>query len=315
MGAPRFDLQSHSRHSDGTLTAAEVVAAAATAGVELLALTDHDTVSGVSEAIAAGAQHGVRVVTAVELSAVDGRHEDLHVLGYGFDHRDPDLLTVLEHYRGDRTRRGLAMADALRELGFSLAEAILSAQLRDGGSIGRPHLARAVTEHPDNRERLVAQSLSDPTRFLQTYLLPGQPAYRGRSTPTVAEAIATVHAAGGVAVWAHPFWDLQDAGEVQAAVERFVALGLDGVEAFYVSHDAVQTRFLSALCDERELLSTGSSDFHGPEHGIFSRFRAFSLHGCDPHLGPIGDVQRAAPGDDPRALGPQLRPGGPASPH
>ncbi|MDQ6732084.1 MAG: PHP domain-containing protein [Actinomycetota bacterium] len=287
MGTPRFDLQSHSRHSDGALGAGEVVAAAAAAGVELLALTDHDTVSGVSEAIAAGAQQGIKVIAAVELSAVDGRHEDLHVLGYGFDHRDPDLLRVLEHYRGDRTRRGLAMAAALRELGFSLADSALTTQLKDGGSIGRPHLARAVTEHPDNRERLIAESLSEPTLVLQSYLLPGQAAYRGRSTPTVGEAIATIHAAGGVAVWAHPFWDLQDTAEVQAAVERFVQLGLDGVEAFYVTHDAEQTRFLSALCDELELLSTGSADFHGPEHRMFSRFRAFSLHGCDPHLGPI----------------------------
>lgn len=284
---PRFDLQSHSRHSDGALAPGEVVAAAVAAGVRRLALTDHDTISGVPEAIAAGERHGIHVVPAVELSAVDGRHEDLHVLGYGFDHRDRELLAALKHYRGDRTRRGLAMAEALRELGFSLAESVLTRQLTDGGSIGRPHLARAVSEHPDNRERLVAESLPDPTLVLQTYLLPGQPAYRGRSTPTVAEAIATVHAAGGVAVWAHPFWDLQDGEEVQAAVERFAGLGLDGVEAFYVTHDAEQTRFLSALCDELELLSTGSSDFHGPDHRLFSRFRAFSLHGCDPHLGTI----------------------------
>ena len=179
------------------------------------------------------------------------------------------------------------MAEALRELGFSVAESVLEAQLRDGGSIGRPHLARAVFEHPENRERLRAESLSDPTLVLQKYLLPGQAAYRARRTPTVAEAIDTIHAAGGVAVWAHPFWDLADADEVQDSVERFVELGLDGVEAFYVTHDAEQTRFLSALCDEHELLSTGSADFHGPAHRMFSAFRAFSLHGCEPHLGPI----------------------------
>jgi predicted metal-dependent phosphoesterase TrpH len=290
MDAPRFDLQSHSLHSDGALAPADVVAAAARAGVELLALTDHDTVSGVSEAIVAGAQHGVGVVSAAELSAVDGGHEDLHVLGYGLDHRDAELLAALEHYRGDRTRRGLAMADALRELEFSLDESVLQAQLSDGGSIGRPHLARAVTEHPDNRERLLAESLSDPTLVLQKYLLPGQAAYRARSTPTVAEAIVTIHAAGGVAVWAHPFWDLEDPDEVAGTVERFADLGLDGVEAFYATHDAEQTRFLSALCDEHELLSTGSADFHGPDHRMFSVFRAFSLYGCEPHLGPITAV-------------------------
>lgn len=285
--APRFDLQSHSRYSDGSLTPAQVVSTAAAAGVRLLALTDHDTVSGVAEAIVAGAEHGVTVVGAVELSAVDREREDLHVLGYGCDHRDPDLLASLEHFRGDRARRGMAMADALRELGFALTEPILAAQLRAGASIGRPHLARAVTEHPDNRERLAREQLADPTRLLQSYLLPGQPAYRARTTPTVAEAIAAVHAAGGVAVWAHPFWDIAEPDEVHATVERFAALGMDGVEAFYVTHDADQTRLLSALCDELELLSTGSSDFHGPDHRIFSRFRAFSLHGCEPHLGPI----------------------------
>lgn len=240
-----------------------------------------------AEAIIAGAEHGVTVVSAVELSVVDREREDLHVLGYGLDHRDPDLLAALERFRGDRARRGLAMADALRELGFALAEPILAPQLRAGASIGRPHLARAVTEHPDNRERLAREQLAEPTDFLQAYLLPGQPAYRARSTPTVAEAITAVHTAGGVAVWAHPFWDIAEPDEVHATVRRFVALGMDGIEAFYLTHDADQTRLLSALADELELLSTGSSDFHGPEHRIFSRFRAFSLHGCDPHLGPI----------------------------
>ena len=87
MSAPVFDLQSHSLHSDGELAPAQVVENAAAAGVELLALSDHDTVDGVDEALAAGALHGVRVVAATEISAVDGGYEDLHVLGYGIDHR------------------------------------------------------------------------------------------------------------------------------------------------------------------------------------------------------------------------------------
>jgi 3',5'-nucleoside bisphosphate phosphatase len=105
--------------------------------------------------------------------------------------------------------------------------------------------------------------------------------------PTVAEAIALVHDAGGVAVWAHPFWDVDAAAAVLETIDRFAALGLDGVEAFYPSHDAEQTALIAARCSERDLLTTGSADFHGPAHPIFSRFRAFELHGLQPRLGPI----------------------------
>ena len=97
----------------------------------------------------------------------------------------------------------------------------------------------------------------------------------------------SIHAAGGVAVWAHPFWDLSADAEVLDAIDRFAALGLDGVEAFYVTHTEHQTRLVARRCAELGLLRTGSADFHGPDHVHFSRFRAFSLYGCGPALGPI----------------------------
>src|SRR3954447_5179254 len=122
-GAPTFALQAHSRHSDGELEAADVVAQAAAAGVELLALTDHDTVDGVPEAAAPAREHGVALSPAAELSAVHGGHEDLHVLGYELDVADPDLIATLEDFRGDRGRRIEAMAERLRQLGFQLDDA------------------------------------------------------------------------------------------------------------------------------------------------------------------------------------------------
>src|SRR3954451_23856280 len=118
--SPAFDLQSHSVHSDGALSASDVVATAAAAGVELVALTDHDTVDGVPEAIEAARAHGIRISPAAELSAVHGAHEDLHVLGYGLDVADAELLALLEDFRADRARRIEAMADRLRELWFAL---------------------------------------------------------------------------------------------------------------------------------------------------------------------------------------------------
>src|SRR4051794_38438306 len=124
--APRFDLQSHSVHSDDTLPAAEVVAHASAPGVELLALTDHDTVAGVPEAQAAAREHGIRLSPAAELSSVHGAHEDLHMLGYELDPSDPGLQAALEDFRADRGRRIHAMADRLRELGFALEDAAFS---------------------------------------------------------------------------------------------------------------------------------------------------------------------------------------------
>src|SRR5215213_8289184 len=156
---PPFDLQAHSVHSDGALGAAEVVERAAAAGVELFALTDHDTVDGVPEAAARAAELGLRYSAAAELSAVHGGHEDLHVLGYELDVADPELLAILEDFRSDRARRIEAMADRLRELGFELDDAPLVARREAGKPIGRPHLADAVLAHPANARRQSSEGI------------------------------------------------------------------------------------------------------------------------------------------------------------
>jgi predicted metal-dependent phosphoesterase TrpH len=290
MAGPRFDLQSHSTHSDGALSAAEVVERAAASGVELLALSDHDTVSGVSEALAAGARVGIRVVPAVEISAVDdgapvGR--ELHILGYGIDHEGPLLTERLAEFLADREQRTLRMAAALRELGFELDEAELEARVAAGQPIGRPHLAEAVLRAPANAERLKAEQIDEIGSLIRAYLIEGRPAFRLRETPTVAEAVEAIHEAGGVAIWAHPFWDVSEPGEVTESIDRFRALGIDGVEAFYVTHTQEQTELLARRCAELEMLSTGSADFHGPENRLFSRFLAFETYGFEPNLGPI----------------------------
>jgi adenylylsulfate kinase len=116
-----------------------------------------------------------------------------------------------------------------------------------------------------------------------------------RTHPRVEEAIEWIHEAAGVAVWAHPFWDIQDEQEVLAAIDRYRAAGLDGVEAFYASHGEEQTLLLAGRCAELGLLTTGSSDYHGPGHRLFNRFRAFELHGQEPNLGPIAHGTLAAP--------------------
>jgi len=291
--APRFDLQSHSTHSDGVLPAAEVVQRAAAAGVELLALSDHDTISGVSEAIAEGERVGVRVVPAVEISAVDADSSvprELHILGYCIDYTGAVMTARLTAFLADREKRTLRMRDGLREVGFDLDEAEIDARIAEGKPIGRPHLAGAVLRAPANAERLQQEGIDDVGSLIRGYLIEGKPAFRLRETPTVAEAVQAIHDAGGVAIWAHPFWDISDSDEVIATIDRFNELGMDGVEAFYITHTRENTELIASCCAELGLLTTGSADFHGPENRQFSQFMAFDLYGIEPNLGPIDSV-------------------------
>jgi predicted metal-dependent phosphoesterase TrpH len=265
-----------------------VVARAKAAGIELLALSDHDSVAGVDEALdAARALGRIRVVGAVELSSIDDEAEDLHILGYAMDHHAPAITAALEAFREDRSRRADRMLDALRENGWAVDDTEVRARQRAGEPVGRPHLAQAAFGHPANAERLADEGLKTATDLLVAELIDGRPSFRRRTFPTVPQAIDVIHEAGGVAVWAHPFWDVADPGEVVATIDRFAAHGLDGVECFYVEHDEAQTRTAWQAAADRGLLRTGSADFHGPEHPHFSRFGAFELHGLEPVLGPI----------------------------
>jgi predicted metal-dependent phosphoesterase TrpH len=287
LGAPSFDLQSHSIHSDGALVPAEVVALAAAAGVELLALSDHDSVNGVDEALAAGEEQGVRIVPATEISALRSPDEDVHVLGYGVDHHDRGLLDWLEASRADRELRAQRLAQRLEELGFEVDLSVIERRRAAGKTVGRPHIAAGVLARAGNRQRLAEEGIDDVGPFIAAYLIPGAPGYLPRLTPTVEDAVSAIHDAGGVAVWAHPFWDLESPDEVLAEVDRFRGCGLDGVETFYATHTREQTHLLHEHCSSRSLLQTGSADFHGPDHKQFNAFRAFDLYGLEPVLGRI----------------------------
>ena len=284
---PTFDLQSHSTHSDGALPPQEVVARAHAAGVELFALSDHDTVGGVAEAIEAGERHGVKVVPAIELSSLLPDGPDVHILGYGIDHESHDLLAALETYRADREARGERMAQALIELGWHLDRTEIDARARQGLPIGRPHLAQAAFAHPANAQRIADENLEKFSDLLVAYLIEGAPAFRTRTMPATEQAIDAIHAAGGVAVWAHPFFDFDEAGVTERTLRALHGEGVDGVEAFYITHTREQTHALCDLAAELGLITTGSADFHGPDHPHFHAFRAFELHGREPVLGPI----------------------------
>ena len=277
---PTFDLQSHSLHSDGEFPPAEVVRAAAAAGVELLALTDHDSVGGVEEALAEGPRAGVRVIPATELSLVDEAYEELHILGYLVDHRDAAFAATLEDLRGDRERRVLAMADLLRAEGFALEDTELRRRQAAGDPLGRPHLAHALLDHPDNAAADRRRGDRQPEGAVSRYLVPGVPTYVARTRPTVARgdrADPLGRRRRGVGA---PLLGRRRARDWCARCSS--ASPRSGSMAWRPSTPPTPPRRWGCCASSPRswsLLTTGSSDFHGSEHKTFAGFRAFELYG------------------------------------
>lgn len=244
------DLHSHSTASDGSRSPRAVVAAARAAGLSAIALTDHDTMAGVDEATDAGRQLGVRVVPGVELSAIDGDRE-VHVLGLHIE-RAAALETMLREFRESRHVRAEQIVAKLNALAIPITFDAVLAQAA-GGAIGRPHVARA----------LIAEGWARDSRdAFDRYLGAGKPAYVPKQRLSVAEAIALIHTGSGIAVLAHP------GGEGRRElVERFVALGLDGLEVRHPGHSAEDVARLGALVDFFRLVPSGGSDWHGAAEG------------------------------------------------
>ncbi len=269
----RLDLHLHSTCSDGALAPAAVVAAAQRGGLGMIALADHDTGAGIAPArAAAAALGGVGVLAAMELTCRRGDAE-LHLLGYGFRPGDPELAALVAAGAAARRERMLAMVERLRTLGVELDP---SAVTGEAGcvSIGRMHLARALVRH--RRAGSVADAFA-------RYIGDGGPAWVPSGGPAVADAIAAVAGAGGVAVWAHP--SLEDAGHVPALAEQ----GLGGVEALRPSLDPHTSVVLEQAARAAGLVVTGGSDWHGAPHPALGAWYVTERH-VGPFLERLGVV-------------------------
>ncbi|KUO11719.1 PHP domain-containing protein [Streptomyces sp. DSM 15324] len=249
----RIDLHCHSTASDGTDTPAELVRnAAAAAGLDVVALTDHDTTRGYAEAIGA-LPEGLTLVTGAELSCrLDG--VSLHMLAYLFDPEEPALLAERELVRDDRVPRARGMIAKLRELGVPVTWEQV-ARIAGDGSVGRPHVATALVELG------VVPSVSDA--FTEEWLADGGRAYVEKHETDPFEAIRLVKGAGGVTVFAHPGADKRGRTVPEAAIAELAAAGLDGIEVDHMDHDADTRARLRGLAKDLGLLVTGSSDYHG----------------------------------------------------
>lgn len=245
----KFDLHLHTTASDGTDSPSSLVSLAAEKGFEVLAITDHDTMSGVAEAREAGRRLGVRVISGVEISA--GGDTEVHVLGYAI--REPDkLVQVLERMRTQRSQRMSQMVMKLNGLGIPVDLERVNGMAKE--SVGRSHLARALVEDGVVR---------DVREAFQRYLAPGRPAYVEREKLTVRQAVQLIDSAGGIPVIAHPG---QNHGDTFWLKERFAELkeaGLRGVEVYHMAHSQQQAITFARMAKDLSLLVTGGSDYHG----------------------------------------------------
>lgn len=255
----KVDLHTHSTASDGQYTPAELVRLAKKRGLEVMALTDHDSVNGVDEAIAEGKAVGLRVIPGVELSADD--YLNLHILGYGFSiSAIQDWLKSLQGGRNDRKYR---IRDFLRTKGLEIPLEEVD-QAAAGASIGRPHFAMVMLKHG-----YVATRKEAFDRYLDT---PEFQEIEKGTKPSAEECVRRIKDAGGKVSLAHPYQIVLGGGSLEVLVKRLAGYGLDAIECYYPKHTPEQQAEYLRLAEKYGLHVTGGSDFHGeknkPDHPL-----------------------------------------------
>jgi len=243
----RADLHLHTHCSDGSYEPRELVRRAHDLRFTVIAVTDHDTVAGVDDAVAEGERLSVRVIPGVELSTLDA-DADTHILGLFVDHRNPALLKLIEHAAAERRQRLRRIAELLQDIGLDISAEDVSNHI-EGGTVGRLHMAEALVKHG------LASSVSES--FLR-YLGRNRPAYVAKWSPGPQECCRVIHEAGGVAVLAHP-GDVVD----EQKVERLVEAGCRAIEAYYPTYSRSLTETYVKLAGRLGVGVSGGSDCHG----------------------------------------------------
>ncbi len=249
-----IDLHSHSDRSDGTDTPAALVRRAHERGVDVLALTDHDTTEGWAEAADVAERTGVRLVRGIEISTIHAG-SGVHLLAYLPDPEDEALRAELDRVLAGRNSRLPAILERLRRVGVEITAADVRHRAGDAAALGRPHVADAL---------VAAGVVRNRDEAFARYLGPGGPAYVNRYAPSLERMIALVRAAGGVSVIAHPWAGRHEHGALDAAgLAALRALGLAGIEVDHEDHGPLARTTLRGLAADLDLVATGSSDYHG----------------------------------------------------
>jgi hypothetical protein len=253
---PGIDLHTHTVYSDGTLTPRELLELARDRGLDVVAVTDHDTTDGLMEAAEAGAELGIEVVPGVEFSTVR-EGDGVHVLCYCMDPTHPELVAELRRLREDRLSRGERMVRRLQDLGYPITFDRVR-EIATGGNIIRPHVAQALVEAG------VVATLKDA--FSEELIGSGGRAYVEKQALSPLQAIGLIHRAGGACVLAHPGTWREAAPVPDDVIDELIEAGLDGIEALHPEHSPeLEARYV-ALAEARGLFWTGSSDCHGTRY-------------------------------------------------
>jgi len=248
-----IDLHTHSTASDGTLSPSELVRHALEKNIQAIALTDHDTVEGLEEALAEGISCGVEVVPGIEISALYP-NSTLHILGYYIDHHDDQFQQNISTLQKARKERNPKIIKKLQNLGISieLEEVITESKT---GQVGRPHFAQVL---------LKKGYVKNTRQAFEKYLKKGAPAYADKFRYSPRDAIAHIRDCRGIPVLAHPkTLDYHGEKELESIIVSMIDYGLMGIEAFYTEHSKTQNRLYERIAKKYNLLVTGGTDFHG----------------------------------------------------
>ncbi len=257
-----IDLQVQTTASDGKHIPREVVRMAKENGVEIVAITDHDTVGGVEEAMLAGSEYGVRVISGVEMSVEE---KDSHILGLGIDHKNEKLLAELEKFKSDRAENLKKTTENLRENeGFVVEWEDVLRQTKDSATaLTSPHVVYAVMSRPENKEKLDRDWVKSKQDFYERYLKPEGPNLSRRKHISAKDAVELLHQAGGLAIWSHPALHFRGKyGDLEIFLKELISWGIDGLEVFSSAHTEDDAEFLQTLAGKYNILRTAGSDFH-----------------------------------------------------
>jgi predicted metal-dependent phosphoesterase TrpH len=249
----RIDLHTHSNRSDGTDSPTELIENAKAAGLDVVALTDHDNAAGWAEAQVAADRVGIRLIEGMEISTeVQGK--SVHLLGYGLDPAHPELAAELVKVIEGRSGRVPKFIEKFKRLGLDVTEEEILAKAGDAEAIGRPHIADILID------RGIVATRDEAFASL---LVPGGEMYVPRYSIDLTDAVRLVKAAGGKAVIAHPWSRGSKSRVTPELIESLIEHGLVGLEADHSDHDDAERKELRGIADELDLIVTGSSDYHG----------------------------------------------------
>ena len=255
----KVDFHVHSYVSDGTVSPSDVVKLASEAGLVAMALTDHDTIDGIEEALIAGEKYGIRVIPGIELSA-DYKGSDLHILGLNVDYVNDEFIEKVAVCRDSRHNRNLKRIEKLKECGFNISWDIMLERF-GSKSITRAHFAKYLIDEG---------YVSTKEEAFKKYLDPGCPGYVPRYKITPFEAIDMIKKAGGHAVLAHPLLYKMPYDRLESVIVMLKDHGLEGIEGRYALNNVEDDNFMDKLAKRHKLMMTGGSDFHGDiKPGIF----------------------------------------------